>query len=69
MELSQSAQLAQLLKLSPMVLQSMEILQMNTLELADYLRQTALENPVLEEAEPWQVRQTWRDMEIGRAHV
>lgn len=62
MELSQSAQLAQLLKLSPMVLQSMEILQMNTLELADYLRQTALENPVLEEAEPWQVRQTWRDM-------
>lgn len=62
MDLSQSAQLAQLLKLSPMVLQSMEILQMNTLELADYLRRTALENPILEEAEPWQARQTWRDM-------
>lgn len=62
MDLSQSAQLAQELKLSPMVLQSMEILQMNTLELADYLRRTALENPVLEEAEPWQARQTWRDM-------
>ena len=62
MDLSQNAQLAQLLKLSPMVLQSMEILQMNTLELADYLRQTALENPILEEAEPWQARQTWRDM-------
>lgn len=62
MDLSQSAQLAQELKLSPMVLQSMEILQMNALELADYLRRTALENPVLEEAEPWQARQTWRDM-------
>lgn len=52
MELTQGMELAQVLKLSPGLLQSMEMLQMNTLELGAYLKELALENPVLEEAEP-----------------
>lgn len=54
MELTQGMELAQVLKLSPGLLQSMEMLQMNTLELGAYLKELALENPVLEEAEPGQ---------------
>ena len=37
--------------LSPQMLQSIRILQMNHLELRDYLQEIMLENPVLEEAE------------------
>lgn len=44
-------QLSQALQLSPTLLQSMEILQQNTLELAQYLNNLALENPVLEYTE------------------
>ena len=46
MELTQGMELAQVLKLSPGLLQSMEMLQMNTLELGAYLKELALENPV-----------------------
>lgn len=49
MEHKQQLELAQVLKLSPTLLQSMGILQMTTLELADYLQDLALENPVMEE--------------------
>lgn len=45
----QALELAQTLRLSPTLLQSMEILQMNTLELGEYLKDLALENPALEE--------------------
>lgn len=48
MEHKQQLELAQVLKLSPTLLQSMGILQMTTLELADYLQDLALENPVME---------------------
>ena len=52
MDQKQRLELAQVLKLSPSLLQSMGILQMTTLELADYLNDLALENPVMEEAPP-----------------
>ena len=48
MAFDQQLFLAQTLKLSPTLLQSMQILQMNTLELADYLNDIALENPAME---------------------
>lgn len=50
MSLEQALSLAQTLRLSPTLLQSMEILQMTTLELGEYLKNLALENPVLEES-------------------
>ena len=49
MEHKQQLELAQVLKLSPTLLQSMGILQMTTLELEEYLQDLALENPVMEE--------------------
>ena len=49
MDPTQTLELAQALKLSPTLLQSMNILQMTTLELSAYLKDLALENPVLEE--------------------
>lgn len=51
MALDQLLRLAQTLQLSPSLLQSMEILQMNTLELSQYLSNLALENPVMEYTE------------------
>lgn len=44
--------LKQTLKLSPQMLQSMEILQMSTLELNDYIQELVQENPAAELAEP-----------------
>ena len=49
MAFEQAMELAQTLRLSASLLQSMEILQMTTLELGAYLKDLALENPVLEE--------------------
>lgn len=49
MALEQALALAQTLRLSPTLLQSMEILQMTTLELGEYLKNLSLENPMLEE--------------------
>ena len=51
MSLDQLLSLSQTLKLSPTLLQSMHILQMNTLELAAHLNELALENPTMEYAE------------------
>lgn len=48
MSFDQLLALAQTLKLSPTLLQSMHILQMNTQELSDYLNDLALENPAME---------------------
>lgn len=48
MAFDQQLFLAQTLKLSPTLLQSMHILQMNTQELSDYLNDLALENPAME---------------------
>ena len=44
--------LKQALKLSPQMLQSMEILQMSTLELSEYIQELVQENPAAELAEP-----------------
>ena len=46
MELSQEQRQSQ--TLSPQMMQSVEILQMGSQELLDYLRETLQENPVLE---------------------
>jgi RNA polymerase sigma-54 factor len=51
MSLDQLLRLSQTLQLNPALLQSMSILQMNTLELSDYLNDLALENPTLEYAD------------------
>lgn len=48
MAFDQQLFLAQTLKLSPTLLQSMHILQMNTQELSDYLNDMVLENPAME---------------------
>ena len=48
MALDQLLRLAQTLNLSPALLQSMRILQMNTQELSDYLNDLAMENPAME---------------------
>ena len=45
---SLKAELRQQLKLSPQLLQSMEILQMNSQELLEYLGRLTEENPLLE---------------------
>ena len=50
-ELSLNPMLRQELKLTPQLLQSMEILQMNAQELLDYLSRTGEENPVIEQEE------------------
>ena len=47
--ISLNAELRQMLKLTPQLLQSMELLQMNTQELAEYLSQATEENPLLEQ--------------------
>lgn len=54
-------QLSQTLRLSPTLLQSMGILQMNTMELAEHLKDLALENPLLEEAQADPGRLAWED--------
>ena len=47
--ISLNAELRQMLKLTPQLLQSMELLQMNMQELAEYLSQATEENPLLEQ--------------------
>ena len=46
-----STELRQELKLTPQLLQSMELLQMNSQELLDYLNQVSEENPLVEQTE------------------
>ena len=47
-----STELRQELKLTPQLLQSMELLQMNSQELLEYLNQVSEENPLVEQADP-----------------
>lgn len=54
--LSLRPELRQQMKLSPQVLQSMEVLQMNAQELLDYLNRMTEENPLLEQEEPAALR-------------
>ena len=49
----------QQLKLSPRLLQSMEILRMNTDELAEYLNRVSEENPVMEREETGALAREW----------
>src|SRR5699024_6184807 len=46
-----STELRQELKLTPQLLQSMEVLQMNSQELLDYLNQVSEENPLVEQTD------------------
>ena len=46
-----STELRQELKLTPQLLQSMEVLQMNSQELLDYLNQVSEENPLVEQSD------------------
>ncbi len=50
--MEQNLKLTQELKLTPEMVQSIRVLQMNHLELSEYISQALIENPVLEEAEP-----------------
>lgn len=58
----QTMHLAQNLHLSPTLLQSMKILQMNTQELSDYLNATAEENPVLSREEATDRQTSWLEL-------
>ncbi len=59
---SLKAELRQELKLTPQLLQSMEILQMNSQELAEYLNRAAEENPLLEQEEAPELRQAYEEL-------
>lgn len=61
MSFDQLLRLAQTLQLSPTLLQSMKILQMNTQELSDYLSELALENPAMEYEEHRPEELSWED--------
>lgn len=56
------AELRQQLKLSPQLLQSMEILQMNSQELLEYLGRLTEENPLLEQEESASLRDAYEDL-------
>lgn len=56
------AELRQQLKLSPQLLQSMEILQMNSQELLEYLGRLTEENPLLEQEEPASLRESYEEL-------
>ena len=60
MELSQEQRQSQ--TLSPQMMQSVEILQMGSQELLDYLRETLQENPVLEADERTRVEESGSDL-------
>ena len=61
MSFDQLLSLAQTLKISPTLLQSMSILQMNTQELSDYLNDLALENPAMEYQESHGDGPSWEE--------
>ena len=60
--LSLKADLRQELKLTPQLLQSMEILQMNAQELLEYLNRVTEENPVLEQEDSAELRQSYEEL-------
>ena len=55
-------ELRQELKLTPQLLQSMEILQMNSQELVEYLNRAAEENPLLEQEEAPELRRAYEEL-------
>lgn len=59
---SLKAELRQELKLTPQLLQSMEILQMNSQELLDYLGRITEENPLLEQEEAPVLRSAYEEL-------
>ncbi len=56
------AELRQQLKLSPQLLQSMEILQMNSQELLEYLGRLTEENPLLEQEDAHALRSAYEEL-------
>lgn len=60
--ISLKAELRQQLKLTPKLMQSMAVLQMNSQELLDYLDRMAEENPVLEREEPSGLREAYEEL-------
>jgi RNA polymerase sigma-54 factor len=59
---SLKAELRQQLKLSPQLLQSMEILQMNSQELLEYLGRLTEENPLLEQEDAPSLRDAYEEL-------
>lgn len=59
---SLKAELRQQLKLSPQLLQSMEILQMNSQELLEYLGRLTEENPLLEPEDAPSLRDAYEEL-------
>lgn len=57
--ISLKTELRQELKLTPQLLQSMEVLQMNSQELLDYLGKISEENPTLELSEASELRSAY----------
>lgn len=60
--ISLKAELRQQLKLSPQLLQSMEILQMNSQELLEYLGRLTEENPLLEQEDAPALREAYEEL-------
>ncbi len=56
------AQLRQELRLTPQLLQSMEVLQMNAQEVLEYINRAVEENPVLEREEPSALQREYRQL-------
>ena len=63
--MDQLLQLAQSLQLSPTLLQSMKILQMNTQDLGEYLNRQAEDNPTLEEDPDFDHRRAWQALQAA----
>lgn len=60
--ISLKADLRQELKLTPQLLQSMEVLQMNAQELLEYLNRVTEENPVLEQEDSTTLRRSYEEL-------
>ena len=60
--ISLKTELRQELKLTPQLLQSMEVLQMNSQELLDYLGKISEENPTLELSEASELRSAYAEL-------
>ena len=60
--ISLKTELRQELKLTPQLLQSMEVLQMNSQELLDYLGKLSEENPTLELSEASELRSAYAEL-------
>ena len=59
---SLKAELRQELKLTPQLLQSMEVLQMNSQELLEYLGRITEENPILEQEDAPSLRSAYEEL-------